>query len=38
MRAPDLLDVPCRTIEQMRLINALAAVEDCAATKIALTG
>ena len=29
--SPRLLDVPCRTIEQMRLVNALAAVEDYAA-------
>ena len=28
--SPRLLDVPCRTIEQMRLVNALAAVESCA--------
>ena len=26
--SPRLLDVPCRTIEQMRLVNALAAVKD----------
>ncbi len=29
--SPRLLDVPCRTIEPMRLVNALAAVEDYAA-------
>ncbi len=29
--SPRLLDVPCRTIEQMRLVNALAAVQDYAA-------
>ena len=29
--SPRLLDVPCRTIEQMRLVNALAAVHDYAA-------
>jgi superfamily I DNA and/or RNA helicase len=27
---PRLLDVPCRTIEQMRLVNALSAVNDYA--------
>ena len=26
--SPRLLDVPCRTVEQMRLVNALAAVKD----------
>jgi len=30
--SPRLLDVPCRTIEQMRLVNALSAVNDYAAT------
>ena len=28
--SPRLLDVSCRTIEQMRLVNALAAVKDYA--------
>jgi superfamily I DNA and/or RNA helicase len=28
--SPRLLDVPCRTIEQMRLVNALSAVADTA--------
>ena len=28
--SPRLLDVPCRTVEQMRLVNALAAVAWCA--------
>src|SRR5262245_3830922 len=28
--SPRLLDVPCRTIEQMRLVNALCAVSDYA--------
>jgi hypothetical protein len=28
--SPRLLDVPCRTIEQMRLVNALCAVADYA--------
>jgi superfamily I DNA and/or RNA helicase len=26
--SPRLLDVPCRTVEQLRLVNALAAVKD----------
>ncbi|MFZ0847873.1 MAG: hypothetical protein WAO08_01540 [Hyphomicrobiaceae bacterium] len=26
--SPRLLQVPCRTVEQMRLVNALAAVKD----------
>jgi len=26
--SPRLLDVPCRTVEQMRLVNALAAIKD----------
>jgi hypothetical protein len=30
--SPRLLDVPCRTIEQMRLVNALCAVADYAFT------
>ena len=30
--SPRLLDVPCRTIEQMRLVNALCAVADYART------
>jgi uncharacterized protein len=28
--SPRLLDVPCRSIEQMRLVNALCAVADYA--------
>jgi superfamily I DNA and/or RNA helicase len=33
--SPRLLDVPCRTIEQMRLINALCAVADHARSQTA---
>ena len=35
--SPRLLDVPCRTIEQMRLVNALAAVKDYALKSGALS-
>ena len=33
--SPRLLDVPCRTIDEMRLVNALCAVADYAGTTLA---
>jgi uncharacterized protein len=33
--SPRLLDVPCRTIDEMRLVNALCAVADYAGAAVA---